>query len=89
MVKTDGFARHASGLLVPDEHRREREVWLRSDWRTVDRATKFLESRGLQLYFGCPEPGCQGAPIERMRNLDGGITLRCNHRDRVIPKELR
>ena len=83
------FAPHSSGLLVPTEHRRDREVWLRDDWKRVERATTFLESRGLSVYFGCVHEGCQAAPIERMRNLDGGLTLRCAHLDRVIPARLR
>lgn len=87
-MSADGFARHGSGLFVPEEHKRQREVWRREDFRAVDRATKFLESRGLEFFLRCPEKGCE-KPLERMRNLDGGITLRCQHKDRVIPKELR
>ena len=78
-----GFARHASGLLVPEEHKREREPWSYDDWKVIDRATRFLESRGVRLYLSCPEPGCE-APMERLRSVDGGITLRCAHRDRIV-----
>lgn len=80
-----GFAPHAaSGLLVPGELQREREVWTREDWTILERATKLLSSRGLELYLGCPQDTCREKPLERMRNLDGGITLRCEHKDRVV-----
>lgn len=88
-VNSAGFARHDSGLFVPDEHKRKREVWCRDQWKHVERATKFLESRGVEMFFRCPEATCGDKPIERIRNLDGGLTFRCNHLDRVIPKELR
>lgn len=79
-----GFARHGSGLFVPEELKREREVWLYEEWRILERATKLLESRSLKLFLGCTDDRCQQAPIERIRNLDGGITLRCAHKDRVV-----
>jgi hypothetical protein len=81
---TGGFARHGSGLFVPEELKRERETWTYDDWKVLERATKLLSSRGLMLFLGCPEEGCKGREIERIRNLDGGITLRCNHKDRVV-----
>ena len=85
MTGAAGFARHeGSGLFVPEEHKREREAWTYQDWQVLERATKLLKSRGLELYLGCPEPGCMDTPIERIRSLDGGITLRCKHRDRVV-----
>lgn len=82
-MSAPGFARHGSGLFVPEEHKRAREAWTYEQWRAVDTATKFLESRGVRMYLSCPEPGCE-APMERIRNLDGGITLRCAHKDRVV-----
>ena len=84
MSSTAGFAQHASGLYVPEEVSREREVWLREEWAALERATKLLTSRGLEFHFCCPKAECAGEPIERRRNLDGGITLRCNHKDRVV-----
>ena len=80
-----GFAKHeGSGLFVPEELKREREVWTYDEWRILERATKLLDSRGMRLYFGCADARCLETPIERMRNLDGGITLRCAHKDRVV-----
>ena len=78
------FARHDSGLFVPEEHKRVREVWTREEWQALERATTLLSTKGLMVYIRCPERTCEDAPLERMRNLDGGITLRCNHRDRVV-----
>lgn len=79
-----GFAKHESGLFVPEELKREREVWTREEWATLERATRLLTQRNLAMFLRCPEARCAQHPIERIRNLDGGITLRCNHRDRVV-----
>lgn len=81
------FKRHASGLYVPEEVSREREVWTRAEWKTVDRATKFLMSRGLTVHFGCMDDRCRLTQIEKRENLDGTVTLRCAHKDRVLIKE--
>lgn len=85
-MKADGFATHASGLLVPEEFKREREVWTRDEGRLLDRFIKLAEARGLAVFLGCPESGCEKTPVERIRNLDGGITLRCQHKDRVFQR---
>ena len=84
-----GFARHASGLFVPDEVARPREVWTRDEWRVLERATTLLTARNILLYLRCALPACAEAPLERRRNPDGGLTLRCAHLDRVIPRRLR
>lgn len=78
-----GFRRSAtSKLIVPAELSREREVWTYDEWKVVDRATKLLESRGLHLFLGCTDPRCRNAPVERLRRDDGGMTLRCAHKER-------
>ena len=85
-MNAPGFARHeGSGLYVPEEHKRARETWLYDDWRVLDRAAKLLESRGVQMFLRCPERGCE-TPMERIRNLDGGIMLRCQHKDRIVTR---
>lgn len=81
-----GFRAHASGLMVPDELSREREVWSKDEWNVLERATKLLASRGMTVFFGCSDPRCRQAPIERLRRTDGGITLRCAHKDREFRK---
>lgn len=87
-MNTPAFREHASGLIVPNEISRLREVMRVQDYRLLDRAAKAIAARGLSMYLGCQEPGCQGQPLERIRNSDGGITLRCAHRDLVVVKGL-
>jgi hypothetical protein len=79
---SEGFREHASGLLVPSDISRVREVWTRDEWKLLERAAKLLTARGVELFLGCPEPGCKSAPIQRVRRADGGMTLRCAHKDR-------
>lgn len=82
-----GFRRStASGLILPDEHSRAREVLTYEEWRAIDKATKILSDRGVQVLMRCARPECQDKPIERLRRIDGGITLRCSHADREFTK---
>ena len=85
-MNTAGFAPHASGLLVPEEFQRAREVWTREELRTIDKATALFASRGVQVFLRCEQPDCQRTPMERIRSIDGGITYRCAHKDRVFVK---
>lgn len=84
-----GFRRAEGGLIVPEEVSREREVWCRSEWKVLERATKLLQSRGVRLLLGCINVECRKKPLERIRSLDGGITLRCEHKDRVFVANLK
>lgn len=88
VTTAEGFRVNAGGLYVPAEQSRERTVYTNDEWRVLERATKLLSSMGIQLFLRCNEPKCQKDKIERIRNLDGGITFRCNHRDRVFPRHL-
>ena len=85
--KRDGaFRPHASGLIVPAEMSREREVWSRKELKALDQVTAFLEARGVALYLGCTECTGEDKRLERIRRPDGGLTFRCGHKDRhVIP----
>lgn len=83
---SEAFARHASGLMVPAEYSREREVWTKDELKVIDRAAKLLASRKVVMLLGCDHPDCRKTPIERIRRIDGGITLRCNHRDREFTR---
>lgn len=83
---TTGFAPHASGLLVPEEFKRDREVWIDAESKAVMKALTLLESRGVAVFLGCADARCTTAPLERHRNLDGSITLRCNHKDRLLSR---
>lgn len=84
MPVPESFHEHASGLLVPDEVARVREAWTRDEWKVLERATKLLKARRIQIFLRCDEPACQKAPMTRVRSADGGITLRCEHKDRVF-----
>lgn len=82
------FAQHSSGLFVPDELKREREVWTRDETKAVIKVLTLLESRGLVVFLGCPDERCRAAPIDRYRNMDGSITMRCAHKDRVLSRTI-
>jgi hypothetical protein len=77
-----------SGLFVPAELSRERQVWTKDEARLLERATKLLEGKGIRLFLGCMHDRCREAPIERMRAADGGLVLRCAHADRVLSRSL-
>lgn len=80
------FREHASGLLVPADVSRKREVWTSDEWRLLNRLTRLMESRGMQLLMRCTHPDCKKAPIESIRQADGSNVLRCEHADRVFQK---
>lgn len=84
-----GFRENASGLLVPEEVSRERQVMSWRDWRDLERVTKMLEQRGVVLQMKCSDPRCQRTPIVRHRTPEGGISFRCEHADRVFTKAIR
>lgn len=81
-----GYRQHASGLLVPNELSRKREVWTRDEWKVLERATKLLGSRGVDMFLRCENDACKAAPMERIRRNDGGITLRCACTDREMTR---
>lgn len=83
------FREHASGLIVPDEVSRAREVWTFEEWRVIERATKLLESRGMEFFLRCGRCSARAARLgqanprlERVTRRDGGQTLRCDCTDR-------
>lgn len=79
-----GFREHASGLLVPEEQSRAREVWTKDEARLLERAMKLLKGRGIEVFLRCERSACHGRPIERIRGADGGLVFRCEHADRVL-----
>lgn len=81
-----GYAPHASGLLVPTEISRQREVWTQGDSKAVTRALKLLQDREIAVFLACPYQECRDKPLERVRNADGTLTLRCAHKDRHMTK---
>lgn len=73
MIET--FRESASGLMVPAELSREREVWTREEWKSLERVVKLARARGLDVFLGCQASGCKRQPITRIRNADGTFTL--------------
>lgn len=84
-----GFRQNALGLLVPEEVSRERQVMTWQEWRDLEKVTKQLAARGVILQLKCSDPRCQRTPIERHRTLEGGISFRCEHADRVYTKAVK
>lgn len=79
-----GFHPHASGLLVPEAHARQRIVVPYEDWKKIDRALAVFNTLELRMQFRCAEPGCSA--IVKTSTPDGGTVLRCDHADRVFTK---
>jgi hypothetical protein len=75
-----------SGLLLPPELSRERQVWTKDEWRLLERLTKLLKARGVNIQLQCDHETCKGQPIEGSRLSDGSFQLRCEHADRVMVK---
>jgi hypothetical protein len=83
-VSDEAFRQHASGLFVPSEHSRDREVWTSAEWKQVNRAIKFLRSKGVVLQLRCPQ--CTGKMTEHM--VSGHTVLRCEHKDRIMARHV-
>jgi hypothetical protein len=82
-----GFRRAvASGLILPEDISRTRDVWTRDEYRLLDRALKLFTAKGMGLLLKCDHPACKSAPIEKIRQPGGGFVLRCAHADRVFTK---
>lgn len=80
------FREHESGLMVPTELSRERQVWTTQEAALLNRVTKLIGSRGMIMMFRCTHERCQKAPIERQRAPGGDMILRCEHMDRVFTR---
>lgn len=81
------FREHASGLIVPEELSRERQVWTKQEAALLDRTVKLLGSRGLLVMFRCTHERCkQAGPITRTRGNGGEMILQCAHCDRVFTR---
>lgn len=79
-----GYRQTASGLLVPKESTRERQVWTKDEWKLLDRATRMVGGHGLKLLLECQHEDCRGKKMERIRRPDGTPMLQCEHMDRVV-----
>lgn len=75
-----GYQRSKSGLILPEEISRRQAV-PREKWKHLERAVKMVRELGVRMLLECENDECKGRPLERVRRIDGGITLRCKHRD--------
>ena len=78
----------ASGLLVPEDTPREREVWTKDEWKTLNRAIKLLALRGIRFQFACEDERCRREKLELLSQPDGSFLLRCAHKDRILSRAL-
>lgn len=83
-----GFRRKNGGLIVPEALSRVREVWVKDEWKLLERATKMLASHHVIVYLHCDFPTCQAEPLRPSRLPDGSFRLQCTHADRVMTKAL-
>lgn len=82
MLAPSGFRPTASGLIVPDEVSRVREVLTRDDWKVIDRAMKVLKSRGIAATMRCLTEGCTNVAVGH--NDAGERVISCDHRHLVL-----
>jgi hypothetical protein len=81
-------ASSATGLLVPEDTPRAREVFTKDEARLLERAMKLIKARGLVLQMRCSDERCQDTKIERIVDEAGDVRLRCAHRDLVFSHTL-
>lgn len=75
-----------SGLILPDELSRERQVWTKGEWRLLSRATEMLSAHGIDLLLQCKNERCRKQPLAPSWLPDGSFQLRCEHADRIMTK---
>lgn len=73
-----------TGLYLPTEVSRDKDTWLRDEWRLLDRATKMLKSKGITVLLKCDNPACKEQPITGERMADGSFVLTCAHAKRTM-----
>jgi hypothetical protein len=79
-----GFRSNTAGLLVPEDLSRKRQVWTKDEWRLLDRVTKLLQGKGVELFLACPDCRTAGKdPLERISTPEGRV-LRCACTDRIF-----
>ncbi len=83
------FRTHASGLIVPEEVSRKREVWTPEETRLLDRTVQMLKRKKMQWAVGCET--CQGDAklMTYTRSIDGNRVARCGCTDRILTKAFR
>jgi len=86
LAPPDGFQQHASGLIIPAAAAPalEREDWTEQDAKILARAEKVLRRRGLAVILACQDNRCAETPLISRRDIPGGYTYVCRHKERVI-----
>lgn len=85
-----GFRETNSGLVVPEEVSREREVWLKDgeERKAFERAQRVAAKRYLSMPLVCYHERCRknamGCTILKRVQVAGGYELRCEHKVRVV-----
>lgn len=77
-----------SGLLVPEEQVRNRQVWTRDEWKQMNRASGILNGHGVAVLMRCSRPDCPDSMLRPERLADGSSVLRCGCTDRVLSRSL-
>lgn len=79
------FREHVSGLIVPAELSRKREVWAKDEWRLVERAVKLMKSRGVSTFYKCDNPACASEPLRLHRDPKSrAVDMRCACKSRLM-----
>ena len=81
-----GFTDHPSGLVVPIEHRRARQVLTRDELKLIDRTAKVLAQVSVAHQMKCGKTDCPDPVLRRLPSLDGSTVLQCGCTDRVFTR---
>lgn len=83
----EGFRQSVdSGLYVPPDLSRVREVWTAADWRLLRRVARFFKANDVGMILRCMHDTCDDKPLQKLLE-PGRILLRCNCTDRVLSKD--
>lgn len=80
----EGIPDLASSIRNP----RVREVWVREEWKLLNRASKMLEGHGVKHRMLCTIEQCPDKPIKIATDASApmGAVLRCGCTDRVFAR---
>lgn len=86
MSSPNGYHENGSGLLVPTEAVRVREVWTDDEFRLLNRVGKLLRARGMTFSLSCLSAECQHDQMSIQPRPGGGSILRCKCKDRIFER---
>ena len=84
----DGFRQTNSGLIVPEDVSREREVWTDQERMIFQKAVDLATRKGLLMVFTCPHARCAQHAQVRLLATPGGQELVCEHKRRLLEAPL-